>query len=83
MVRVKDNLIIDPTSKQEAASTGQVLFAVCKNAEGFPEMCSMDAVGPWDYKQLEAAWCLAQPSAEAMFEFYRSVMQRKHSVDEH
>ncbi|CAI2342536.1 unnamed protein product [Caenorhabditis sp. 36 PRJEB53466] len=82
VVRVKDELVIDPTAKQEAASTGQVLFSVCRGSDGHPEVCSMDAVGPWDYIQLEAAWCLAQPSATAIFKFYRSVMQRKHSVDE-
>ncbi|CAL2032926.1 unnamed protein product [Caenorhabditis brenneri] len=83
IVRVKDELIIDPTAKQEAASTGKILFAACKGADGYPEMCSMDAIGQWDYIQLEAAWSLAQPSASAVFDFYRTVMKRKHSVDEH
>ncbi|EFP11982.1 hypothetical protein CRE_31358 [Caenorhabditis remanei] len=83
VVRLKDELIIDPTTKQEASSTGRVLFAVCNGADGHPEVCSMDAIGQWDFNQLEAAWSLAQPSATAIFEFYRSVMQRKHSIDEH
>ncbi|CAA90109.1 Exosome complex component RRP46 homolog [Caenorhabditis elegans] len=82
IVRVKDELIIDPTAKQEAASTGRVLFSVCKGSDGHPEVCAMDAIGHWDFIQLEAAWSLAQPSASAIFDFYKTVMKRKLSVDE-
>ncbi|CAB3410956.1 unnamed protein product [Caenorhabditis bovis] len=82
VVRVNGALIVDPTLKQEKSSDAQILFSIIPSSKNVPEVCGMDSVGSLTVEELDAAWQLASASASNIFEFYRSTMKKKHSIDQ-